>query len=48
VYEGGELNVQAAIRGPAIIEEPTTTIVIPPGCDLEVNEFGDYGLSLAY
>jgi N-methylhydantoinase A len=48
VYEGGELNAQAAIRGPAIIEEPTTTIVIPPGCDLEVNEFGDYGLSLAY
>lgn len=46
VYAGGELDPQAAIEGPAIIEEPTTTIVIPPGCRLAVNEFGDYEVSL--
>lgn len=46
VYEGSRLNSGARIEGPAIIEEPTTTIVIPPECCLAVNEFGDYELSL--
>ena len=46
VYDGSELNSQSTIQGPAIVEEPTTTIVIPPGCSLVVNEFGDYELSL--
>lgn len=46
VYQGSELNLQSTIRGPAIIEEPTTTIVIPLGCSLLVNRFGDYELSL--
>jgi N-methylhydantoinase A len=47
VYRGGELNPGASFEGPAIIEEPTTTIVIPPACGLSVNEFGDYELTLA-
>jgi N-methylhydantoinase A len=46
VYEGGELQPQEAIEGPAIIEEPTTTIVVPPGSRLVVHEYGDYELSL--
>jgi N-methylhydantoinase A len=46
VYEDGALQAQATIEGPAIIEEPTTTVVVPPGCRLAVNEFGDYELSL--
>jgi N-methylhydantoinase A len=46
VYQGSDLNSQSTIQGPAIVEEPTTTIVIPPGCSLVVNEFGDYELSL--
>jgi len=46
VYEGSRLNSQSTIEGPAIVEEPTTTIVIPQGCHLAVNEFGDYELSL--
>jgi N-methylhydantoinase A len=46
VYEGSQLNARAAIEGPAIIEEPTTTVVVPPGCRLAVNEYGDYELSL--
>ena len=46
VYEGKELSAASAIEGPAIIEEPTTTVVIPPGCSLVVNQFGDYELSL--
>lgn len=46
VYDGGDLGAQSAIQGPAIIEEPTTTIVVPPGSSLVVNPFGDYELSL--
>jgi N-methylhydantoinase A len=46
VYEGRELPPQARIEGPAIVEEPTTTIVVPPGSKLRVNEYGDYELSL--
>jgi N-methylhydantoinase A len=46
VYQGSDLGAQAAVQGPAIIEEPTTTIVIPPACSLVVNRFGDYELSL--
>jgi N-methylhydantoinase A len=46
VYEGGKLPRQATIEGPAIVEEPTTTIVVPPGSKLRVNEYGDYELSL--
>jgi N-methylhydantoinase A/oxoprolinase/acetone carboxylase beta subunit len=34
------------IHGPAIIEEPTTTVVVPPHWELSVNRFGDYELSL--
>jgi N-methylhydantoinase A len=46
VYEGRQLGPQSKIQGPAIVEEPTTTIVVPPRCELVVNEFGDYELSL--
>ncbi len=47
VYRGGDVRSGATIEGPAIIEEPTTTIVVPPGCRLTVNGFGDYELLLA-
>jgi N-methylhydantoinase A len=47
VYEGGELQSRATVEGPAIIEEPTTTIVVPPGSKLVVNDHGDYELSLS-
>ena len=30
-YAGGRLEPQQVITGPAIIDEPTTTVVIPPG-----------------
>jgi N-methylhydantoinase A len=46
VYEGGQLGPRVKIHGPAIVEEPTTTIVVPPACELVVNEFGDYELAL--
>lgn len=46
VYEGSDLLLGAKMEGPAIIEEPTTTIVIPPGWDLWVNEHQDYQMTM--
>ncbi|HUK40451.1 MAG TPA: hydantoinase/oxoprolinase family protein, partial [Candidatus Acidoferrales bacterium] len=45
VYDGVEINAGVKICGPAIVEEPTTTIVVPPEWQLKVNDYGDYELS---
>lgn len=46
VYRGDEMSAGMKIQGPAIIEETTTTVVIPPGWELAVNEFGDYQMTV--
>jgi N-methylhydantoinase A len=45
VYDGKQLGGRVALKGPAIIEEPTTTIVVPPGWHLALNKFGDYEMA---
>ncbi|MBM4297626.1 MAG: hydantoinase/oxoprolinase family protein, partial [Deltaproteobacteria bacterium] len=45
VYNGKQLGGRVILKGPAIIEEPTTTIVIPPGWHLTLNKFGDYEMA---
>ena len=42
VYRGSELQPGASIDGPAIIEEPTTTIVIYPGMTAAVSAVGHF------
>jgi len=42
VYLGGSLSAGQRFGGPAIVEEPTTTIVVNPGWSLAVGETGDY------
>lgn len=42
VYRGSELFYGNKIKGPAIIEEVTTTIVIPPGKQVSVEKYGSY------
>jgi N-methylhydantoinase A len=42
VYEGGSLPAGHRVSGPALIVEPTTTVVVPPGTKLTVTELGDY------
>jgi N-methylhydantoinase A len=42
VYLGRSLVTGSVIEGPAIIEEPTTTIVISPGARAEVSTIGSY------
>ena len=42
IYDGTQLGAGASIRGNAIIEEPTTTIVIPPGFICSIDRYGNY------
>jgi N-methylhydantoinase A len=42
VYDGGKLGAGAVIKGPAIIEEVTTTIVIEPGWTAKLDPSGSY------
>lgn len=42
VYDGALLGAGAAIKGPAIIEEVTTTIVIEPGWTARLDASGSY------
>jgi N-methylhydantoinase A len=45
IYDGDELVAENVIDGPAIIEETTTTVVIPKGYSCKVDEFKNYVLS---
>ena len=47
VLEGGLLGEGATLDGPALISEPTTTVVVPPGTALTVTELGNYVLEVA-
>ncbi|MBK1658395.1 hydantoinase/oxoprolinase family protein [Paracraurococcus ruber] len=42
VFRGDGLAPGARIAGPAIIEEPTTTIVVPPGLSAALSAAGNY------
>jgi N-methylhydantoinase A len=41
-YDGGKLRPGNVIASPAIIEEKETTIVVPPGCEVTVDVYGNY------
>ena len=45
VYDGDRLGAGHALEGPALIEEPTTNIVIPQGWKAELHESGTYLLT---
>jgi len=47
VYEGARLTAGASVRGPAIIEETTTTVVIPPAFVCAVDRWKNYVLTRA-
>lgn len=40
IYDGAELGAAASIVGPAIVELPDTTVVIPPAAEASVDRFG--------
>jgi len=47
IYNGEEFGAGAMIAGPALIQEPTTTIVIKKGWQAELHETGTYKLTKA-
>lgn len=47
IFKGAALSPGAGITGPAIIEEPTTTIVVPPGFSARLSASGNYILHCA-
>ncbi|WP_299941915.1 hydantoinase/oxoprolinase family protein [uncultured Nitratireductor sp.] len=46
IYQAEEITPGLLINGPAIIEEPTTTLVVYPGMAAEVSRYGNYILHL--
>ena len=42
VYDGARLRAGDRLHGPAIIEEATTTVVVPSRYELEVDEVRNY------
>lgn len=46
VFSGDLLTSGMRVNGPAIVELPTTTIVVFPGHSLTVNAFGDYHIDI--
>ena len=39
VYDRYSLSSGSAFEGPSIVEERESTVVIPPGCTVEVDDF---------
>ena len=46
VYDGPRLAAGVEIEGPALIEEPFTVVVVPPGARTRLDEYGNYALTL--
>jgi len=47
IVKASEIHAGSVVKGPAIIEEPTTTLVIYPGMSARVSGFGNYLLDVA-
>jgi N-methylhydantoinase A len=45
VYDGDHMGHGNRLSGPAIVEQVNTTILVPPGWDLECDALGSYLLS---
>jgi N-methylhydantoinase A/oxoprolinase/acetone carboxylase beta subunit len=46
VYDGAQLAPGASVTGPALIEEPFTVVVLPPGATATLDEQGNYVIDL--
>jgi N-methylhydantoinase A len=47
VYDGPALGPGAAVTGPALVEEPFTVVVVPPGAACRLDEHGNYEIRLS-
>src|SRR4051794_14078190 len=46
VYDGAQLGTGAHVTGPALIEEPFTVLVLPPGTTADLDATGNYVVTL--
>ena len=46
IYAGQALEPSMMVRGPAVVELPTTTIVVFPGHTLRVSTYGDFYIEI--
>ncbi len=46
IYDGLRLEPGMSLVGPAVVQEPSVTLVVPPGLPLEVDSFGNYHIDL--
>ena len=46
IYDGSQLGAGVEIRGPALVQEPFTVVVVPPGARLTLDTTGNYELFL--
>ena len=47
VYDGSLLAPGAELAGPALVEEPFTVVVLPPGARARIDEQGNYAVSVS-
>ncbi len=47
IYDGLKLEPGMAFAGPAVVQEPAVTLVVAPGHQVSVDEYGNYHVALA-
>ena len=47
IYDGLKLEPGLQLTGPAVIQEPSTTLVVSPGHQVSVDEYGNYHVKLS-
>jgi N-methylhydantoinase A len=47
VYDGPALAATATVEGPALVEEPFTVVVVPPGASARLDSLGNYVVTLS-
>jgi N-methylhydantoinase A len=48
IYDGGRLEPGMSLTGPAVVQEPSVTLVISPGHVLTMDAYGDYVIDLKF
>lgn len=46
-HDGGALSAGSVISGPAVIDDVDTTLLVPPGAQLEIDRLGNYVFTVA-
>ncbi|HEY4397093.1 MAG TPA: hypothetical protein VGO28_05430, partial [Acidimicrobiia bacterium] len=47
IYDGSLLGPGVEVSGPALVEEPFTVVVLPPGATARLDELGNYELTVS-